>query len=140
MAGIYWAIVAGVGFGLFQTLNRKAGRDIDAYLGTFVLLFISALILILAALATEDLNVMQTVPVRAYLNFGLAGLIHFFFGWTLLSISQQHVGAARTGAFIGASPLFAALIAWLALGETIDLLTIVGILLVVAGVYLVSNG
>lgn len=140
MAGIYWAIIAGVGFGLFQTLNRKAGRGIDAYRGTFILLFISALILTVASLATEDLNILRITPLRAFLNFGLAGLIHFFAGWTFLSVSQQQVGAARTGAFVGASPLFAALIAALALGEYIDLLTVLGILMIVAGVYLVSNG
>ncbi len=140
MTGIYWAIIAGVGFGFFQTLNRKAGRGIDAYRGTFILLFISALILTIASLVTQDLNILRITPLRAYLNFGVAGLIHFFAGWTFLSVSQQQVGAARTGAFVGASPLFAALIAALVLGEYIDLLTVVGILMVVAGVYLVSNG
>jgi drug/metabolite transporter (DMT)-like permease len=140
MAGISWAIIAGVGFGIFQTLNRKAGRGIDAYRGTFILLFISALILTVASLATEDLSVLLVTPLQAFLNFGLAGLIHFFGGWTFLSISQQRVGAARTGAFVGASPLFAALIAALVLGEYIDLLTVAGIVMVVAGVYLVSNG
>jgi drug/metabolite transporter (DMT)-like permease len=139
MAGIFWATVAGVGFGFFQIFNRKAGRYIDPYRGTFMLIAISSLILVAASLLTEDLSLLKTATFAAFANFALAGVVHFFFGWTFLSLSQQKVGAARTGALIGAAPLFAAIIAWLLLGETLNLPAIVGILLVVGGVYLVSS-
>lgn len=138
--GIFWAIMAGVGFGVFQALNRKAGSRIDAYRGTFILLFISAVILAIASVATEDLNQLRTASLSAFFFFGMAGLIHFFAGWTLLSVSQQKIGAARTGAIVGASPLFAVVIAALTLGEFISLPTLLGVILVVGGVYLVSNG
>ena len=140
MAGVLWGIVSGFGFGLFQVLNRKAGSRIDAYRGTFILLAISAVILVAASFATQDLSLLAKAGLWAFLNFSLAGLIHFFLGWTLLSVSQHRVGAARTGAFVGASPLFAAIIAALTLGEYLSMPTILGILLVVAGVYVVSYG
>lgn len=82
---------------------------------------------------------LAAAPLSAYLNFAMAGLVHFFIGWTLISLSQNQVGAARTGALVGATPLFAAVVAALTLGEILDLWTILGILLVVGGVYLVSN-
>lgn len=138
--GIFWAIVAGVGFGLFQVLNRKAGGRIDAFLGTFSLLAISSIVLVAASFATEDLAVLRSVPLIAFVNFALAGLIHFLGGWTLLTFSQHRIGAARTGALIGAAPLFATFIAALTLNEFLNFPTLVGIFLVVAGVYLVSNG
>jgi drug/metabolite transporter (DMT)-like permease len=140
MTGIFWATVAGVGFGFFQLLNRKTGRSIDAYRGTFILLAISALILTGASLASEDLAALRSAPLSAYTNFALAGLFHFFLGWTFLTISQHRVGAARTGALIGGAPLFATIIAALTLGEYLNAPTILGIVLVVAGVYFVSNG
>ena len=140
MAGVFWSIVSGVGFGLFQVLNRRAGRYLDTYFGTFILLLVSAVILVAAALATEDLRLLQEAPMSAYANFALAGIVHFFVGWTLISVSQKRVGAARTGAFVGAAPLFGALIAALFLGEFLNLLTLLGIFLVVGGVFLVSNG
>jgi transporter family protein len=140
MTGALWAIVAGVGFGLFQSFNRRAGRGIDAYWATFILIFVSAVILAIASVLTEDLSLLRTAPLRAYINFGLAGFIHFFVGWTFLSISQKLVGAARTGALVGASPLFAFIIGILVFGEFLSLSVILGIALVVAGVYLVSNG
>lgn len=137
--GVFWAIMAGVGFGFYQTFNRKAGVNIDAYRATFISLLISALILVVASFAQEDLSRLTTAPLSAYLNFAMAGLVHFFLGWTLISLSQNKVGAARTGALIGATPLFATIVAALTLGEFLDFWTIFGILLVVGGVYMVSN-
>ncbi|MEJ2554948.1 MAG: DMT family transporter [Anaerolineae bacterium] len=140
MTGVWWAILSGLGFGLFQTFNRRAGRGMDAYRATFILLLVSAVLLTVASLATENLTLLSAAPLGALVSFGLAGLIHFFVGWTLLSVSQKKVGAARTGALVGATPLFASAIAALTLGEVLRLPTLLGIGLVVAGVYLVSNG
>lgn len=140
MTGVLWAAISGIGFGLFQTVNRRAGRGMDAYRATFILLLVSAIILTVASLMTENLNLLRAAPLSALVNFGLAGLIHFFVGWTLLSMSQKRVGAARTGALVGASPLFATVIAALALDEFLRPPAVLGIVLVVAGVYLVSNG
>ena len=137
--GVFWAIVAGVGFGFYQAFNRKAGVGLDVYRGTFISLLISALILVAASVVQEDLSTLASAPPSAYLNFALAGLVHFFIGWTLIGLSQNQVGAARTGALVGATPLFATAIAALTLGEILDLWTTVGVLLVVGGVYLVSN-
>ncbi len=140
MTGVLWAVVSGLGFGLFQIFNRRAGRGVDAYRATFILLLVSAVLLTVASLATENLTLLSAAPPSALVNFGLAGFIHFFVGWTLLSVSQQKVGAARTGALVGATPLFASAIAALTLGEVLRPPTLLGIVLVVAGVYLVSNG
>jgi drug/metabolite transporter (DMT)-like permease len=140
MTGVVWSILAGVGFGLFQSFNRRAGRGIDSYWSTFILIFVSAVILAIASVLTEDLNLLRTAPLKAYVNFGLAGFIHFFLGWTFLSLSQKLVGASRTGALIGAAPLFAFIIGVVVFGEFLSLPVILGIILVVAGVYLVSNG
>ena len=140
MTGTLWAVAAGVGFGLFQAFNRRAGRGIDTYWATFILIAVSAVILAIASLLTEDLSLLRAAPLSAYINFGLAGFIHFFVGWTFLSISQKLVGAARTGALVGAAPLFAIIIGLLVFGEFLSLAVIAGIALVIAGVYLVSNG
>lgn len=140
MTGVLWAMAAGLGFGLFQSFNRRGARYIDAYWATFILIFVSAVILALASVFTEDLNLLRTAPLMAYVNFGLAGFIHFFVGWTFLSISQKLVGASRTGALVSASPLFAFIIGILVFDEFLTLPVIAGVVLVIVGVYLVSNG
>ena len=139
MSGAAWAVVAGVGFGVFQSLNRRAVSGMDVYVATFAQLLLSALVLAGASLATENVSLLLTAPPLALVNFALAGFIHFFVGWTFLNASQKRIGAARTSPLIGTTPLFAAVIAALALREVPGVLAVTGIGLVVGGVYLVSN-
>jgi drug/metabolite transporter (DMT)-like permease len=140
MTGVLWAIVAGIGFGVFQAFNRRAGRSIDSYLSTFLLLLCSSITLVIVSVLTEDLGPLLEAPWTAYLNFGLAGFVHFLLGWTFLTLSQKRVGAARTGALIGTTPLFAFAVGLVFFGETLSLPVIIGVVLVMGGVYLVSNG
>jgi drug/metabolite transporter (DMT)-like permease len=138
MTGALWATLSGIGFGIFQAFNRRAGRTFDAYLSTFVLLAVSAVILAIASVLTEDLGQLDGVPFITFVNFALAGLIHFYVGWTFLTISQNKVGAARTGALSGATPLFALFVSALAFDEFLRLPVLAGIFMLVAGVYLIS--
>jgi drug/metabolite transporter (DMT)-like permease len=140
VTGVLWATVAGLAFGVFQSFNRRAGRSIDSYLSTFMLLVASSIVLIAVSLLTEDLSLLREAPLMAYVNFGLAGFVHFFLGWTFLTLSQKLVGAARTGALIGTTPLFAFAVGLVFFGEVLSLPVIIGVVLVIGGVYLVSNG
>jgi len=139
MTGEIWAIIAGVGFGVFQSLNRRAVSGMDVYLATFLQLLVSALVLAVISLLTLDLSLLSRVPIEALVSFALAGFIHFFVGWTFLNVSQKRIGAARTSPLIGTTPLFAAVIAAVTLREFPDVLSWIGIVLIIAGVYVVSN-
>ncbi len=138
MTGTLWATISGLGFGIFQAFNRRAGRAFEAYFSTFILIAISAVILAMASVLTEDLGQLGKAPVMAYANFGLAGLLHFYVGWTLLSISQNRVGASRTAVLSGSSPLFALFISAMAFDEFLRLPVLAGIFMLMGGVYLVS--
>ncbi len=85
MSGALWAVAAGVGFGVFQTLNRRAVQGMDVYVATFLQLLISALVLAAASLVTENLALLSQASIWAWINFSLAGFFHFFIGWTLLN-------------------------------------------------------
>lgn len=139
MSGALWAALAGIGFGLFQAYNRKAGHALgDAYRSTFILLLVSTLILAGASVFTEDFSLLLAAPPNVYLNFGMAGFIHFFLGWTFISISQERIGAARTGALVGTTPLFAAVVGFVFFDELLSLPTLLGMAGVIAGAYFVS--
>lgn len=139
MSGTLWAILAGVGFGIFQTLNRRAVQGMDVYAATLMQLGISALVLIAIALATLDVSMLAQAPLISLIYFALAGLFHFFVGWTFLNSSQKRIGAARTSAFIGTTPLFAAVFALFTLGEIPGWLGLGGIGLIVLGVFLTNR-
>jgi drug/metabolite transporter (DMT)-like permease len=136
--GIVWAIAAAIGFGLFQALNRKAGQNMDAVRGTFILILVSSVLLIVVALITTEAGVLQTATLSAVFYFSLAGFIHFFIGWTLISISQNQIGAARTGAVLGTMPLFGLAIDILLYHEELKPAVLLGVGLVVAGVFIIS--
>ncbi len=134
------AIAAGFAFAGFQTANRRANQVIDAYRGTFLILAVGLVGLTAIVLFTQDLHVIVGAPITAYLAFAAAGIVHFFFGWTFLALSQQRIGAARSGAISASAPLFAAIVAALALSEPLTVPVLVGVLLVVAGVAALSMG
>ena len=138
MTGALWATLSGILFGVFHAFNRRGGRSFDAYIATFILLAGSAIVLAIASVLTEDLGQLNGISFMTLINFGLAGLIHFYLGWTLLTISQNKVGAARTGALSGTTPLFALFVSALAFNEFLRLPVLVGIFMLVAGVYMIS--
>lgn len=138
MSGPVLALLSGVGFGLFQTVNRRTLRSMDVYLSTFLLLVVSTLVLAAAAALTEDLGLVLRTPWPALLSFCAAAFVHFFIGWTLLNASQKHIGAARTTLLLGTVPLFATIGAALALREIPSRPALAGVGLVMLGVYVLS--
>lgn len=139
MSGAAWALSAGVLFGIFQAVNRRANQLADAYRTTFALLVVAVIGLGVVTLATEDLSLLGSAPNASFVAFAAAGIIHFFLGWTFLAVSQQRIGAANTGALIAATPLIGSLLAAVVLGEYLSPITILSIALVTAGVVLIAR-
>lgn len=139
MSGALWAVLAGVGFGLFQASNRRASRHMDVLLSTFLQIVVGAVVLAGIAVATEDLTLLYTAHPAALIDFSLAAFVHFFLGWTFLNASQKRIGAARTSPLTSTVPLFGVIIAALVFREFPGPIALAGIALVVAGVYYVSG-
>jgi DME family drug/metabolite transporter len=140
MTGAMWAVIAGVGLGLFQAINRRAVLGMDVCQATFLQLLVSTMVLAAISLATQDLHLLRTAPSDALIHFSLAGLMHFCVGWTLLNASQKRIGASRTSPLTATNPLFAAVIAAVTLREFPHLWAWVGMLLIIGGIYVISNG
>lgn len=138
MSGVAWALLAAVAFGFTQVMNRKSNQLVDAYRTAFGLLVAVEMILIVRALITGEFTLLVEVPVASWFYFTAATLIHFVGGWTLVALSQQRIGVARTGTLTAAAPLVGTLLAVPVLGESLTLMTLVGVLLTVGGVATVS--
>jgi drug/metabolite transporter (DMT)-like permease len=139
VSGPALAAVAGLGFGVFQTLNRRAvGGMADAYLATFLQLLVALFVLTAASVGTEDVGLLREATTASLVWFSAAGLVHFFVGWTLLNMSQMRIGAARTSPLLSTNPVFGAAIAAVWLSELPGFLPWLGIVLVLAGAFVVS--
>jgi drug/metabolite transporter (DMT)-like permease len=140
VSGALWASASGIGFGLFQALNAKAVRDLDdVYVSTFLQLLVAAGVLLAASLATEDVGVLGEATVWGIVAFALAGMIHFFVGWTTLNLSQRRIGAARTSPLLSTTPLFGLVFGVAIESQVPGWLSAVAIVLTIGGAYLVTN-
>lgn len=140
MTGVLWAAVSGIGFGLFQSVNVRAVRRLDdVYVSTFLQLLIAAALLLGACIAVGDLQLLADASAWALISFGLAGLVHFFLGWTLLNVSQDRIGAARTSPLLTTVPLFGLAIAAVTLGQMPGTAALAGIAVVVAGALVITD-
>jgi drug/metabolite transporter (DMT)-like permease len=140
VSGALWATAAGIGFGLFQALNAKAVRDLgNAFLSTFLQLVIAAVVLLAVSLATEDIGDLADATAWGIVAFALAGMIHFFGGWTTLNLSQQRIGAARTSPLLSTTPAFGLAFGVAAASQVPGWSSAIAIALTIGGAYLVTD-
>jgi len=139
VTGVAWGVMAGVFFGLHQAFFRQATARIDASRATLAILLVAGTLTTALGLALEDLSLLGDVGWFAPTLFAVTGIIHFTGGWTLLGLSQQRIGAARTGIVIAASPLIGTLLAAVFLDEPLTATIVIGVLFVSAGVAVIAR-
>jgi drug/metabolite transporter (DMT)-like permease len=136
-----WAAASGIGFGLFQSLNRRAVRDIDdAFVSTFLQLLVAAVVLLALCVSSGDLDRLIDAPAASVAAFMAAGVVHFLLGWTFLNLSQKRIGAARTAPLLTLSPLFGLVVAAITVGDLPSAAALAAIAPMVAGAWLVAGG
>jgi drug/metabolite transporter (DMT)-like permease len=139
LTGSLWAALSGVGFGLFQSLNGRAVRQLESpYVSTFLQLLVASAVLLGAALATEDPSQLLHLQASTLAILALAGIVHFLGGWTMLNLSHARIGAARTSPLLATTPLFGLFFAALITGVVPGWSALFGIALTVAGAYAVA--
>jgi drug/metabolite transporter (DMT)-like permease len=140
VSGVLWATASGIGFGLFQSLNRRAIRGIeDPYVSTFLQLSAATAILLAASLVSEDLGQLEEATGGAIAIFALAGIIHFVLGWLLLNVSQARIGASRTAPLITLTPLFGVVLAAVTLGELPSVAALAAIVPIMVGAWILAT-
>lgn len=136
--GVVWALVAAVGFGFTQAMNRKSNLLVGATRTAFGLLVAVEAVLLVWSIGSGSLGRLSAAPLGSLAAFATSATIHYAIAWTLLAMSQQRIGVARTGAVISAAPLFASVLAAMFLDEALTVWTGVGVILAVVGVALVA--
>jgi drug/metabolite transporter (DMT)-like permease len=140
VSGVLWATASGIGFGLFQSVNRRAIRGIeDPYVSTFLQLAVATAILVVASVPSEDLSQLADASGKAIALFAIAGIVHFVLGWLLLNVSQMRIGASRTAPLITLTPLFGVVLAAVSLGELPNAAALAAIAPIVVGAWLLAS-
>ena len=130
-AGVAFALAAAATFGLALVLTQHETGDLDGRLRTFSTMAIVAVLAFAGAAAQGGLHLPQATAGW----WGLAALTLLYgTGITVLFVGLPKLGVVGNSAIMNVEPVFALVLAWLVLGQTIAPVQVAGALLVVATV------
>ena len=133
--GYITALLAGLFFGLSDTLVRAASIKLKPFQNLLTSLLVGTPILWSASLLVWS----GMPPVDALLSFILAGILNFVIGRYLFYLSISYAGAATASIVTSPTVVFASIFAWFLLGEALTTMQVLGVFLVMLAVYLVYN-
>lgn len=139
--GFWYALGAGMAWGLATLLTARWGKAYDSYvLAAYQMLFGGILLLIASPFFEQPFFVWD--PSQLFREV-------FIIGWMILmsSIFQfitwyyvlRNADPAKANAFLFLIPMFGALSGWGLLGETLHWYTLAGMLCICLGIYLVNR-
>jgi drug/metabolite transporter (DMT)-like permease len=130
-AGVAFALAAAATFGLALVLTQHEAGDVDGRVRTLTTMTIAGIV----ALLTVTLQGGFHLPTAPAGWGGLAALT-FLYGtaFTIMFTVLPRLGVVGNSAIMNVEPVFALVLAWLILGQSIAAIQVVGALLVVGAV------
>ncbi len=138
--GILFSLLAALFFSLSHITVRKGVTKLGVSSGTIIMLVAGTISTLVIALALEGVAVLRPLNLTSILFFALGGVIHFLGGWGFQNASASRIGPTRLSAMTGATPLFATILAFLSLNQTVNIYIFAGILLIVIGILAITLG
>ena len=138
MAGVVWALAAAIIWSLGNIAGAKGLPVLGVVRSTLVQLIVSTVLVGLVVLVRSGPSIVTSGSVAAIGYFAASGLFHYFAGWGFMNASIRLVGPSRMSAITGVTPLFAVILAILTLGESLNPVIALGIVLIVAGTYFIA--
>ena len=137
--GDAWVLAAAVSWAAYSLLLKKwhSPLSVSARLSVISL---SGVLVMLPFTVIEAIQ--NPLPVLTLAGFGLAlaaAVIPGYGAYLSFSVMQRELGAARVSVTLYLGPIYAAVIAWVVLGEPLRLHHYVGMALVLPGIYLVNR-
>ncbi len=129
--GVAFALAAGASFGLAMILTQHEAGDVDGRVRTVSTLGISGIIALAVVAAQGGFHLPQATPGW----LGLAALT-FLYGtaFTIMFTVLPKLGVAGSSPIMNVEPVFALVLAWLLLGQSIAAIQVAGALIVVGAV------
>jgi drug/metabolite transporter (DMT)-like permease len=130
-AGVAFALAASATFGLALVITQHEAADVDGRLRTFTTLGTVAVLAAVVACTQSGFH----LPTAMAGWWGL-GALTFLYGtaFTIMFTVLPKLGVVGNSAIMNVEPVFALVLAWAVLGQSIALMQLVGALVVVATV------
>jgi drug/metabolite transporter (DMT)-like permease len=97
------------------------------------------LVTLLAAALIDGALFAGNMPLLAIVVFAGTGVVGAYLGRTLFVKTVDQIGAARAQSLNNSSPLITVLLAALFLGEPLTAVVLVGVVLIISGVFFVAE-
>ena len=135
------ALAAAFSFSLASTTYTLAGRKFGASMSMALSLLVSLVFLLPIHLALYGEIFPLAAPPQRWLLLGMSSLAGFAISASLFLRAFQYIGPWLSMLVASTSPIYAAFMAWLFLGQGLPPYTFIGIVLVIGGVFwVVSEG
>jgi drug/metabolite transporter (DMT)-like permease len=132
-AGVVWGVIGVLGLSFGTLGQRWIGHAPDPYWSATIQFGVSALPLTLLALSLEGTDVVSDPAAGVFALVYLA-VVNSILGLALLGILVRARGAGAASSIFFLMPPVTAVLAWLILGETLNLREVIGLLIAVVGV------
>ena len=136
--GLAYALLAAVLWGSAPVLEKLGLVKISPLAGLAIRTITITIIFVAIALFTDLAKEMVRVDARSLFFLVVSGIIAGLLGMLAYFKALKCWEASRVVPIVGAYPLFAFLFALLFLGEKLTLQKVLGVLLVVSGVFLLG--
>src|SRR5262245_5669578 len=136
--GDIYALIAGLFWGTSPVLVKRGLAHASVSAATLCQQATILLTLLCSAILEGDLFAGKIPPV-AILIFCATGVVGAYLGRTLFVKSVDQIGASRAQSLNNSSPLITVLLAAPLLGETLSPMVLIGVLLIISGVFFVTE-
>jgi drug/metabolite transporter (DMT)-like permease len=132
-AGVVWGVIGVLGLSFGTLGQRWIGHAPDPYWSATIQFGVSAVPLTLLALSLEGTDVVSDPAAGVFALVYLA-VVNSILGLALLGILVRARGAGAASSIFFLMPPVTAVLAWLILGETLNLREVIGLVIAVVGV------
>ncbi len=139
VVGDAWIIAAAASWSVYSLLLKKWQSSLSASARLTVIALAGVLVMLPFTIYEA---VMNPLPVLVWPGFGLAFAAALFPGYgayLAFSVMQRELGAARASVILYLGPIYTAVIAWIVLGEPLRQHHLIGLALILPGIYLVNR-
>lgn len=140
MIGIVFSLLSAAAFGANSIVTRRGLIRLSATHGVLVTAILGIPMFVLAAWLAGELSQIDRISAFAFWLLAGAGVIHFLFGRYCTFRAISAIGANRTMPIQALSGFYSVFVALIFLGETLSVLTAIGVALLLLGPLMVAEG
>ena len=136
--GVTFILIASVAAGLWSLLLSRASRSVHPIVGTGVV-ELSAVVLVLVVILRQRIDVTSAVSIEGFAFLVLCGLCVFTVDYFSLRAYDQGLEVSVGAPIIASGAILLPAVVGPLLGEKISLAKIVGVILIGAGIFVVTR-